>query len=479
MKILFIYSETLKRNIYPVTTKKPLYANDEIPFGISYLSSALKQHGHLTDVLLITLHTPKKHIDRVIQSYNPDVICMSTVFREYQTIIQTAAYIKKKYPAIILVAGGPHVSLNPELCIQNSFDIICQSEGEQAITELINSLENGEDLVDIQNLWIKKEDRVIKNKSRCFNQKLDSLPFPDRKMWQEYIVDNKTPISLLVGRGCPFNCTYCCNHALREVASGQYVRFRSPKNIIEEIKQILHEFPENDTIYFEVEAINVNMDYVEDLCKTLHEFNKTLNRNIFYGANIRIIPSQDINHLFSLFRLANISYINIGLESGSERVRSEIMKRNYSNEDVYKVVRTAKRYRILSMLYIMIGLSTETLVEYEETLQILKKCQPYSTQLNIFCPYPGTVLYEYCREHNLLPDNLRDLGRNVAVLDMPQFSKKEIQKQYYKFYPRLYSKNRMQYVILYLLSLLVQKYGFARLYPMTEKLINKFKEQKL
>jgi len=479
MRVLFIYSETLKKNIYPVTTKRPLYANDEIPFGVAYLSSALEQYGHLTDVFIVTLRTPRKQINQVIRSFKPEIICMSTVFREVETITKTAAYIKEKYSDIILVAGGPHVTLNPELFMQSSFDIICQGEGEQAITELINNIEQREKIDDIQNLWFKKDDCIVRNEPRCFNQDIDSLAFPNRKMWKRYIVNNKTPISILVGRGCPFNCSYCCNHALKKAASGQYVRFRSPQNVITEIKQVLREFPENDTIYFEVEAINVNMDYVEALCKSLNEFNKTLKRNIFYGANVRIIPSQDIDHLFSLFRLANICYINIGLESGSERVRSEIMKRNYSNEDIYEMVRTAKRYRILSMLYVMIGLPTETLVEYEETLQILKKCQPYSTQLNIFCPYPGTVLHEYCREHNLLPDNLRDLGRNVAVLNMPQFSKKEIQKQYYKFYPRLYSKSKMQYAILYFFSVLVQKYGFKRLYLITVKLINKFKEHKL
>lgn len=66
-------------------------------------------------------------------------------------------------------------------------------------------------------------------------------------MWEEYIdyipnfVGNN--ISILLGRGCPYSCTYCCNYALRKLTDGNYVRFRSPQNIIEEIRLIHEKYP--------------------------------------------------------------------------------------------------------------------------------------------------------------------------------------------------------------------------------------------
>jgi len=80
-----------------------------------------------------------------------------------------------------------------------------------------------------------------------FYEKIDFLPFPDRTIWEEYIdyipnfVGNN--ISIILGRGCLYSCIYCCNYALRKITDGNYVRVRSPQNIIEEIKLIHEKYP--------------------------------------------------------------------------------------------------------------------------------------------------------------------------------------------------------------------------------------------
>ncbi|MCK4257913.1 MAG: B12-binding domain-containing radical SAM protein [Halanaerobiales bacterium] len=469
MNILFIHSDTLEKNIYKVSKEKPLYANDEIQFGISYISAMLKNNNHHIDLFIISKKTRIVEIEQVVERCKPDLICLSAVFREYESIVNTANKLKATYPNTYLLGGGPHITLNPEVAIQEAFDAICIGEGEFATLELVDQLEKDIKPHGIQNLWIKQDASIERNPTRKFCENLDVFPFPDRQMWQKYITNPKTPHVILVGRGCPFDCTYCCNHALREVAEGRYVRFRSPENVIEEVDQVIKQFAENDTIYFEVEAININVKYLEYFCTKLEEYNKTLKRDVFYGVNFRIISSQDVNHIFHLLRKANITYLNIGLESGSERIRQEMMKRNYSNDDVRQVVKLAKRYRILSMLYVMLGIPTETVEDFHETVNLVKECQPHFAQLNIFCPYPGTYLYEYCLEHNLIKPSFRDHGRNVAVLDYPQFSAKEIQKQYYLFYPEVYAKNKGHRFILTILSYLVQKWNFTFLYDFAIK----------
>ena len=476
MKVLFIYSETLKRNIYPVNKEKPLYANDEMPFGIAYLSSSLLAAGHITDIFIATKKSKFQEVCRQIDVFEPDIICFSAVFREYETMRAIARAVKDAYPEKLLVAGGPHITMNPEECITQSFDIICLSEGEMAITELANRLEKGEKYDDIQNLWVKMSGRVIKNPTRCFNRELDLLPFPDRKLFDKYIVNRNTPVPILIGRGCPFECTYCCNHSLKKISAGKYVRFRSPENIIDEIRQVVLQFPENDTVYFEVESINIDLRYVDLLCTALQDFNKTLGKNLFYGVNMRIIPGQDIASLFSMFRKGGITYVNIGLESGSEYIRHKVMNRNYSNTDVLNTVREAKKKRLLVMLYVMIGLPEETPEHYGETVQLVKTCKPSFAQLNIFCPYPGTILYEKCEEQALLSDSHADLGRNVATLKMQQFSKMQIYRRYYSFYAQIYAKNRRQYFVLQLMSFLVQVLGITSLYPLSERIMDRIRK---
>lgn len=464
MNVLFLHSDTVNRKIYKTTKEKPLYSNDEMQFGISYISAVLKRNGHNTDLFIISRKTEWHDMDEVIKSFNPKVICMTAVFREYETIASTAKKIKQNYPEIFIAAGGPHISLNPEIAIEESFDSICIGEGEYPTLELVRQLEKGQEPTGIKNLWIKNSTGVEKNTTRHFIQDLDEIPFPDRKIWDKWILQSNTPQVILLGRGCHFDCTYCCNHALRKLSDGKYVRFRSPENIISEIDEILKANPQTDTIYLEVEAINLNMEYLREFCAKLEEYNSTLERNVFYGVNYRIIPNQDLNEIFKLFRKANIGYVNIGLESGSERVRSQMMKRNYSNQDVISTIKMAKKYRLLVMLYIILGTPTETQSEYDETLELVKACEPYSVQLNIFCPYPGTELHKYCKERGLIDENHKDEGREVAVIDYPEFSRKEIQKNYNHFYPKLYSKNKVQLFILKRIANCIYRWNLGRLY---------------
>lgn len=451
MKILFIYCEDVKNDIFQTNHDVPLNSNDQIPFGIGYLTAVLKQHGHEINLLVLTRKQMLKKTDAMIQKVHPDVICFSVVFREYANYIKIADYVKKKYSSIVLVAGGPHISLHPDEALESSLDVLCLGEGEKALTELMDKIEHGEPYEHLFNIWMKKDGKVYKNPIRPFNTELDSFPMPLREIWKPYIQHPDTPISILLGRGCYFSCTYCCNHALKKVADGQYVRYRSPENIFEEIRYLVKNYPDNDTIYFETEAMNCDKQFLNDFCTKLVQFNKTLDRTVYYGTNIRVTPNEDWNSIFKLFRKANISYVNIGLESGSERVRSEIMRRKYTNEDVLNAAKAARKHRIYTMLYVMVGLPTETREEYEMSVDMVRKCKPTVIHMGIFYPYPGTDLYKYCEEHNLCRKLKKDSGRNIASLDMPQFSRREVQKQYNLFYPRVYSKTKRERRYMYML----------------------------
>ena len=257
MKILFIHSEMLDDPISKRNKKKPLYFQNEIQFGISYISAVLKQNNHDTDLFVVTRYTKQRDLVSVIDGFKPKLICFSAVFREYDTVTRVAGFIKNTYPAIFLLAGGPHVSLNPEAAIKEVFDAICIGEGEYPVLELVEMLEKGFKPSNIKNLWIKNGDRIERNPTREFIRDLDGLPFPDRIIWQKWIKHQGLFHVVLLGRGCPFNCTYCCNHALKQVSEGKYVRFRSPDNIISEIKEVVNLFPNIPYIFLEAEAINM------------------------------------------------------------------------------------------------------------------------------------------------------------------------------------------------------------------------------
>lgn len=471
MNVLFIYSveNALSEN-------KPLSSPLLIQFGISYLSSFLKQNKHKTDILILSRSLGRKNyrlIDNKIKDFKPNLIGFTSVATEYNFISSMSKYIKINYSDLFLIIGGPHATLNPDEVIKDSFGALCIGEGEYPLLELANVLENNNRATGINNLWIKQGNIIEKNNISPFFNDLDKLPFPDREIWENYIDYEynyfSENISVLLGRGCPYSCTYCCNHSIRQIAKGRYVRFRTPKNIIEEIRLIHKKYPLEKKIYLEVESFGVNKKWAFEICNELEKFNKEINDPIEFGLNIRITPGFDFEKLFYACRKANVLYLNIGLESGSEKVRTQILKRNYSNEDVIGTVELARKYKLNFNFYVMMGIPGETYKDFQETIKICRICQPNEILLSIFYPYPGTELFELSKKMGLLKNNLNiRMERRQVAIDLPDFNKRQIQKNYIWFNYNVYKNYKPE------LSLVLNVFiKYLRLNPVIDRLLTR------
>lgn len=458
MRVMFVLSETLRKSRGKAKAL-PLSTEEDIPLGISYIASVLEQHNHAVDLFMTTTPDKCEEFDAFIEEFKPDVIGFSMVFREFFAASNMAKHVKEHYPNIYIFAGGAHVTLNPMQVLNQGFDAVCVGEGEYPVLELVEQLAQKKRPSGIHNFWFRTKDGVEKNETREYITDLDSLPFPNRKMWQKYVNNKGGIVDILVGRGCAYNCTYCCNHALKKTAKGRYVRYRSPENIIEEIKEIIRDYPDIETIFFETEAINLDESFLENLAEQLHEFNKTLPRAIVYGANIRLHKGMNIPKVIDLFVKANIVIINIGLESGSERVRKEILNRpEYTNDDLRFIVKLAKKHHRHIMIFALLGLPGETLGEARETIEMVKECRPSFVHLGIFTPYPGTILYDKCVESGIMdPKKYKDCGRHRASFDTQYMTKWQIEQEYYKFFPRVYARNKKEYIILRIVFYMVYR----------------------
>ena len=433
MNVLFIYSSDT--DLLPGGL---LEQQDCIPFGISYIASFLQKHGHQAELIVLSRLFGRRNttlLKEYIHRYEPKVICFTAVATQYGFMRDTARYIRRLYPEIYLLIGGIHSTLNPQEVLSGDFDALCIGEGERPVLELVSQLENGQSPSGIPNMWIKHGSQVEKNPPREFLQDLDSLPFPERTMWQPWMA-RKLPerCSVLLSRGCPFNCSYCSNHSLRKIAPGAYVRYRSPENIVAEIEEILIRFPTTKECYLETETITFNADWCLALCLHLERFNRTIRRPMSFGANIRITPNVDLETIFASLKSCNFRFVNFGLESGSERVRREVLRRDYSNEEFIDAVKLARKYGLQVAVFNLIGVPGETFVDFKETVRINRICKPDWHFTGIYFPYPGTDLHSVCKKQGLLRrplDQRRE--RKKAVLDLPGFSKKQVQKSF-KFF---------------------------------------------
>ena len=448
MKVLFVYSlDDIQ------STLKPLRSWASIQFGISYISSVLKAHNHQTRLLVLGNNNWKSSLQILkssIEEFDPDLIGFTVTFSQYSFIEKIAKFTKNRWPDKFLLIGGAHVTLKPDEVINGPFDALCIGEGEYPTLELCSQLEGKETPQGIANLWIKSHDgKINKNETRDFLQNLDMLPFPDRKIWKPWINEQlDAEFSMLIGRGCPYNCTYCSNHALQKVAKGKYTRFRSPENILKEITSIYNNYSTN-RIYFEVETIAVNRVWAIELCHLLETFNATIDNYLYYGCNFRISPQSIDEKLFIAFKKANFYKINIGLESGSEKIRSEVLKRNYSNKDFLNVVSIARKYGLKIYIFNMIGLPGESLSDHMDTVLLNRKCQPDGHYTGIFFPYPGTDLYNTCIKQGFLKSSVNtQMERRQANIELPNFTKGQIQRAYTWFNYRVYKGHKPILMIL-------------------------------
>ncbi len=462
MNVLLIYSLQDAQS-----TEKPLSTPQQIQFGISYISSFLKEKGHNTELLILTRETKNSVIDEYLERFKPELIGFTAVATEFDFVADIARYIKSRRPHIYLLIGGVHVSLNPEDSMLEYFDALCVGEGEEPALELINQLEEGKTPAGIANLWIKRNNKIEKSPTRPFINNIDSLPFPDREMWIKWTETSELCCSVLLGRGCPFQCTYCCNHAVRTVSEGAYVRFRSPENVINELEEISLMFPEMDEVYYEVETFVARIKWAIDICSALESFNSKRERPFTYGVNLRVTPKSQYETLFEGMKKSNFKYINIGLESGSERVRKEILKRNYSNDDIINAVTLARKHGLKVSFFNLIGIPGETVDDFKETVRVNRICLPDRHYLSIFYPYPGTELYFLCKKQGLIDDNINpELERRKSVLDLKGFSRKQIQRSYIWFDYYAFKGYRPLYKILarVFLSQIHSNYYLNRLY---------------
>jgi anaerobic magnesium-protoporphyrin IX monomethyl ester cyclase len=429
MKVLFV--DSVERAVSP---QKPIRFC-QIQLGISYLSASLTRRGHTTALLVLSSERSELGVvQAAVGRHAPDVVAFTCVSTQYPFIERAARAVRQVLPEGYLVIGGPHASLRPQEPAGSVFDAVCVGEGDEALCEVVGQLASGRRPRGVANMWLRQPDGSIqRNPPRPFLQELDSLPHPDRDMWLPWVQRDPFDVpSVLLGRGCPHSCTYCSNHALRRLASGPYVRHRSPASIVDEIEEVRRRFVIGDPcVYLETETIGIDKQWTLELCEALRRYNATLEDPLKFFCNFRISRRSVDKEIFEALAAAGFGRLNIGLESGSERVRRDVLKRDYSNADFRRAMQLARECGLEVNLFNMIGIPGETVADHMETVRLNREARPSYSYTSIFFPYPGTELYSVCDERGLLRGGLDPRMERVRPsLDLPEFPRRQVQRAY-------------------------------------------------
>ncbi len=404
--------------------------------GIASLSAVLKRAGHRTELLFLQDEPTRDDLVARVKAERPDLIGFSSLTLQWPLVVRFTQWLREEVEVPIL-HGGCHVTMTPDTALATpGVDLICVGEGEEALLELVQRLERGEPYPDIPNLWLRLPDgRVRKNPLRPLLQDLDTLPFMDRDICRSRDLvkaDVWEGSMVMAGRGCPFRCTYCINNALHRLYQGlgRYPRMRSPEKVVEECVRLRDEYGMRRLKLYD-DTFTYDQRWLKAFCDLYAE-----RVALPFLVNVRAdtVRSEQLAWL----KRAGCSLIILGVESGSERLRREILGRRMTDRQLLDACRAADDLGIRTWTNNMIGLPTETPEEAEETLELNRKLRPNQVQMTVFYPFPGTELREYCAAHGYLRGGEQTgMFDPVSALDLPTFPPAQIAERADRFWTEM------------------------------------------
>lgn len=392
--------------------------------GPAFIASYLRAHGHEVAFHRATLEASDDEVAAAVATLAPDLLGLSLTTRQWQRGRTLVRAIRARFE-VPVVAGGLHPTFSPEeVLAEPGFDHVCLGEGEEPMLDLVRALERGDQLggalaKPITNIWSRGGRRPA---LRDPIEPLDALPFMARDLLDEH----KGVVHMTTQRGCPFPCTYCAARMYNQLYkdTAEYGRRRSHQSVLDEL------FGLRDAgllayVIFLDDTFTIHHPWVREFCRV-------------YGAELRVPFSlharvETVNEkLLHQLAEAGCQQITYGVESGSERVRREIMKRQVTNERFRDVFRWTREAGIAVTANYMLGLPGETRNDLDQTLELAHELDVLDFGYFVFYPYPGTQLFELCRDRGYLPEDYLDLPANhrQSILRLPELSQADIGEVY-------------------------------------------------
>lgn len=377
------------------------------PLGILYLASYINKYSARFSVSIIDVAVENASLSDIASRINkikPFAIGISAMTAQLQGCIELARFLKSHTDNPKIFLGGPHISADPDFLNRfgDIFDYGIVGEAEKTFLGSLDNLLEGRDILRIQNAESIPD--------------IDTIPFPDRRLVHRDKYSRYE--SIIFSRGCPYRCYYCSRPAVSSI-----VRYRSAKNMIEEIKYTYSS--SKGKIDFQDDTFTLDRKKVVDFCKQVLSNNLKIN----WRCNTRIDLVDE--ELLELMKKSGCILIHFGIESGNERLRREVInKGDFSNEKIYDIFRICKKLRIKIAAYFMLGHPQETKRDLEETKAMILNSGIDILGLSIPTPFPGSSLYNIAEEKNII---------NKRIID--QFAQKEFGEGYSGNYPLLISEN--------------------------------------
>jgi hopanoid biosynthesis associated radical SAM protein HpnJ len=350
----------------------------------------------------------------------------------------TAAAIKAANPRALIGFVGAHAMVLPveTLAAAPAVDFVTTGEFDEAVEEIAK----GRSLGDVAGIAFRGADgATVRTAPRAPITDLDRFPFVTDVYARHLKVENyaigylQHPyVSLYTGRGCRSRCSFCL---WPQTIAGHTYRTRSVDNVLAEMAHAKELFPQVREFFFDDDTFTDDRPRAEAIARGLGRLGLTWSCNA--KANV---PFETLQVL----RDNGLRLLLVGFESGNQEILNNIHK----GTRIDRALRFADDCRRLGILLhgtFILGLPGETRETIERTIAFAKRVDPYSLQVSLAAPYPGTELYRQALAEGWLPaatpgsgEMVESHGFQEAVLSFENLSSEEMHRSLERFYREFY-----------------------------------------
>jgi hypothetical protein len=347
--------------------------------------------------------------------------------------LETCAQMKTAAPRIAVAIYGavvPHA--RKRLYCDNTLDYILQGEPDQTVHELMI----GRPEEEILGLTYRRGQEWVEQPERPFLKELDQLPFPKWELfpYQRYVLPRSSAtapvpfLPVLTSRGCPFGCHYCPY----PVGQGLPWRFRSPRNVVDEIEHLVKDMG-IQYILFRDPMFSLRLSRVIEIC------NEIQRRGLVFKWKCETRPDYLDEPTIRAMAAAGCDGINFGVESAEVAIQSGVGRKPISQEVILARVALCRELGIKTFCFFIIGLPGDTVHTILASIAFAIRLRPNWVQFTAATPFIGTKLRAWAVARGLATeDEYAYINSHTATIGNENLTKSQIAAlhRFAKFFER-------------------------------------------
>jgi len=431
------------------------------PMGIAYLGAAAREAGYevaLLDTVCEDAYreTPvSDHIVRFgltydqimarIRAWQPDVVGLSCIFsNQWPAVRELAQRLKAEDPELLVMSGGAHPSFMSERCMRDApLDFILRGEAEQSFLDLLDRLQSGRSVEDVDGLVWRDNGAVRENPKTGFIEDLDRLPFPAHDllptaqyfklalpMGYGFISPRNVPI--VTSRGCPCQCTFCSSTNLW----GRRYRTRSAENVLAEMDWLVEKFGIKE-LKIQDDNLTINRERAKKIFQGMIDRPYLLHWNTPNGIAVWTLDRE----LLTMMKESGCWSMTMAIESGDQEVLTRLIKKPLKLDKVREVNAMAEDLGIHRTAYFIIGFPGETRAQIQHSVTFARELHLHAWAIFIYNPLPGSELFQECvRRGYITEESFFETGNQYfsSVIDSEEWTAEEletiIRREYIRYY---------------------------------------------